>query len=285
MLQPGFFDLAQRYDQLSDAGDPLVKLNEVVDWEGFRPILEGQLMKERKSNAGRKPYDCVLMFKILVLQSLYNLSDHQIEYQIRDRLSFMRFLGLEIESRIPDEKTVWLFREQLTKGKALPVLFKSFNAFLERSGFKAESGQIIDASIVEVPKQRNNGGHNKEIKEHNRAPKEWETQPSKLRQKDIDARWTKKNYQSYYGYKDHIEVDTKHKLIREFAVSPACESDTHYFEELLDPTNKDKKVWADKTYHSAKSKNPGCNIEISLFMRVGLNLRLSITTLITNADP
>jgi len=77
------------------------------------------MRKARKSNAGRPPYDYVLMFKILVLQSLYNLSDNKIEFQIRDRLSFMRFLGLSLEDDVPDEKTLWTFRERLVQSKAI----------------------------------------------------------------------------------------------------------------------------------------------------------------------
>ena len=101
-MQPGFFDLDERYQQLEKLGDPLPKLAEVVDWEGFRSVLEKVYQKERKSNAGRKPYDVVLMFKVLVLQHFYNLADEQTEYQIRDRYSFCRFLGLTPEGKVPD---------------------------------------------------------------------------------------------------------------------------------------------------------------------------------------
>ena len=93
MREPGLFDTEIRIDELRRCGNPLEKLNEYIDWELFRPQLETIRNRKRKSNAGRKPYDVVLMFKILILQSLYNLSDHQMEYQIRDRLSFMNFLG------------------------------------------------------------------------------------------------------------------------------------------------------------------------------------------------
>src|SRR5690606_13531030 len=104
---------------------------------------------------GRKPYDVVAMFKILILQSLYNLSDHQIEFQVKDRLSFMNFLGLSLGDRVPDETTVWLFREQLKAAELIDPLFEQFEAFLNEAGFQAQKGQIIDASIVPAPKQRN----------------------------------------------------------------------------------------------------------------------------------
>jgi IS5 family transposase len=95
--QPGFFDIAERTAKLTHLGDPLVGLNGQISWEAFRPDLNRVHDKERKSNAGAKPIDVVLMFKVLILQQLHNLSDDRIEYQIRDRLSFMRFLGLELK--------------------------------------------------------------------------------------------------------------------------------------------------------------------------------------------
>lgn len=115
MKQSGLFDMEFRMRKIDSNGDPLKRLNELVDWELFRPVLQKIREKKRKSNAGRKPFDVVLMFKILILQSLYNLSDDATEAQILDRLSFMRFLGLSIGDRVPDAKTIWLFREELKK--------------------------------------------------------------------------------------------------------------------------------------------------------------------------
>jgi len=107
MSQMGFFDIANRYAGLDAKNDPLAKIDAVVRWEDFRPPLEAVWRApagERKSAAGRKPWDAVLMFKAIVLCALYNLSDDQVEYQTRDRLSFMRFLGLGLEDRVPDAK-------------------------------------------------------------------------------------------------------------------------------------------------------------------------------------
>jgi hypothetical protein len=92
MGQIGFFDVAKRYADLDAKNDPLSRIDEVVRWETFRPRLEAAWRRppeERKSLAGRKPWDAVLMFKAIVLCELYNLSDDQVEYQLRDRLSFM----------------------------------------------------------------------------------------------------------------------------------------------------------------------------------------------------
>jgi transposase, IS5 family len=247
MMQTGLFDWDIRFRQLDAGGDPLPKLKKLVDWERFRPELEAVRDKERKSNAGRKPFDVVLMFKVLVLQSLYNLSDEKIEFQIRDRISFMRFLDLSLGDAVPDEKTIWLFREQLTEAGLIKRLFEEFEAFLGEKGFSARKGQIIDASIVEAPRQRNSREENRQIKE-GQTPEDWSEQ--KKRQKDTDARWTKKNGQNHYGYKNHINVDVKHKLIRDYEVTPASVHDSQVFEGLLDEDNSSRDVWADSAYRS-----------------------------------
>ena len=246
----GFFDIQFRLEDLTQNGDPLVQLNERVDWEMFRPELEKIRQKERKSAAGRKPYDVVLMFKILVLQSLYNLSDDAVEYQVRDRLSFMRFLGLGLGDRVPDAKTIWLFREQLGQAKLVRRLFKKFDRYLREQGFQARKGQIVDASIVSVPVQRNSRDENKQIKD-GAVPKEWSE--AKRRQKDTHARWSARPKQQKFGYKNHIAIDTKHKFIRDFAVTDAAVHDSRVFSELLDDTNTSRDVWADSAYHSEQN--------------------------------
>ncbi len=208
MKQSGLFDMEFRMRKIDSNGDPLKRLNELVDWELFRPVLQKIREKKRKSNAGRKPFDVVLMFKILILQSLYNLSDDATEAQILDRLSFMRFLGLSIGDRVPDAKTIWLFREELKKAGIFLDLFVKFDRFLKANGFEAKKGQIVDATIVSVPKQRNKRKENEKIKS-GKEIKEWSD--NKRRQRDVDARWTKKNGKAYFGYKNHISVDVKNK--------------------------------------------------------------------------
>lgn len=252
MMQTGFFDWHERFKKLNKNGDPLVKLNQVVDWEVFRKPLEKIRDKKRKSNAGAKPYDVVRMFKILIIQSLYNLSDDRIEFQILDRISFMRFLDLSLGDRVPDAKTIWLFREQITEAGLIKPLFKQFDDYLRDNGFLAQKGQIIDASIVEAPRQRNSREENKRIKQSD-IPEEWDE--PKRRQKDTDARWTKKNGQNYYGYKNHICVDVKHKLIRDYDVSDAAVHDSQVFEQLIDKSNSSRDVYADSAYRSEGSIN------------------------------
>ena len=242
-----FFDIEFRLEELDKAGDPLTKLNEVVEWESFRDELETIREDDRKSNAGRKPFDAVLMFKILILQSLYNLGDDSIEYQIRDRISFMRFLGLSLGDRVPDAKTIWLYREQLGKAGLVDKMFKKFDRQLRDKGFTAKRGQIIDAPIVSAPKQRNSREENCMIKEGD-IPEDWNE--AKLQQKDTDAKWVKKNGRNYFGYKNHISIDAKHKFIRKYKVTDAAVHDSNVFEELLDKKNSSRDVYADSAYRS-----------------------------------
>lgn len=247
MMQTGFLDWQIRFKQLDKAGDPRGELQDLVDWKLFRTDLEPVRDKERKSSAGRKPFDVVLMFKVLILQSLYNLSDDQTEFQIRDRLSFMRFLGLSLGDAVPDAKTIWLFREQLTEAGLTETVFRRFDTFLDDNGFSARKGQIVDASIVPVPRQRNTREENRRIKGGD-IPEDWSDH--KKRQKDTDARWTQKNGQNHYGYKNHIDVDVKHKLIRSYEVTSASVHDSQVFETLLDEDNSSRDVWADSAYRS-----------------------------------
>jgi IS5 family transposase len=180
-----------------------------VAWEDFRADIEAateRTPEDGKSNAGRRPYDAILKFKVLVLQSLYNFSDEQTEFMIRDRLSFMRFLDLGLADPVPDATTIWLFREALVDAHLVDKLFDRFGQHLQAKGYIARGGQIVDATIVSAPRQRNTKEENEAIKT-GETPKEWEKQPTKLAQKDVDARWTKKNDESFYGYKNHIGVD------------------------------------------------------------------------------
>lgn len=249
----GLFDLDIRFGRLDRRhGDPLSKLDKVIDWEFFRPSLESVFKKERKSNAGAKGFDKVMMFKCLILQSLYNLSDESLEFQILDRLSFTRFLSIDIGGKVPDATTIWRFREELTNAGIVDELFKKFDYFLCDNGFQAKKGQIVDASIVNAPKQRNSRDENKLIKQGN-IPDNWSA--PKKHQKDTNARWVKKNGKSYFGYKNHISVDVGYKLIRSYNVTDAAVHDSQVFEELLDAQNSSRDVWADSAYRSEEKLN------------------------------
>ena len=252
MGQLGFFNVDDRYDALDAKGDPLAKLDQIIPWEQFRPQLEAVWAtpeEERKSPAGRKPWDAIVIFKGLILGVLYNLSDEQIEYQIRDRLSFSRFCGTGIEGRVPDATTFWLYREQLTRAGAIAELFQAFDHYLASQGYRASGGQIVDASIVSVPIQRNSRRENESLKQ-DLIPSEWVFNPAKLAQKDLDARWTKKHGKSHYGYKNHITIDRRHKLVRSYAVTDAAVHDSQVIDQLLDSPNTSPDVWADRAYRS-----------------------------------
>lgn len=241
----GLFDMEERLMKLTEVKDPLVKLKQRVNWEQFRPILEGALRKEAKGKGGRPPFDYVLMFQILILQRYYNLSDDQAEFQILDRMSFMRFLGLKISDKVPDSKTIWHFREGLTKSGVIEKLFEKFLESLNAAGLILHEGSIVDASFVEVPKQRNNRDENKEIKE-GKTPADWDDK--KKAQKDVDARWTKKNNETFYGYKSHVKADAKSKIITKYEVTSAEVHDSQVLEQMLDTADADKLLYGDSAY-------------------------------------
>jgi IS5 family transposase len=187
--------------------------------------------------------------RVLVLQDFYKLSDDQTEFQIRDRYSFCRFLGLAAEGRVPDAKTIWLFRERVKQARLIEKLFDEVLVQIEMAGLTARKGQIVDAALVPVPKQRNSRDENDRIKA-GEVPEDWPQ--NKRRQKDVQARWTKKHGKSHYGYKNHISIDRQHKVIRKYTVTSAEVHDSQVFETLLDDDNSSADVWADSAYRSAE---------------------------------
>ena len=243
----GFWDQDFRLSKLSQLGDPLEKLNKGVDFELFRSTLEDGLSKEAKGPGGRPPYDYVMMFKIIILQRYFNLSDEQAEFQINDRMSFMRFLDLTIADDVPDSRTIWDFREKLTDLGLVEELFALFLKELERLNLIVNEGKIIDASFVEVPRQRNKREENEQIKE-GIIPERFEANPHVKAQKDTDARWVKKNNISYFGYKDHAKLDAGSKIIVKYKVTDASVHDSQATEELLDENDKGEDFYADSAY-------------------------------------
>jgi IS5 family transposase len=243
----GFWDQDFRLSKLSKLGDPLERLSKGIDFEMFRALLETRLSKLGKAPGGRPPYDYVLMFKVLILQRYYNLSDDQIEFQVNDRLSFMRFLDLTISDDIPDSRTVWNFREQITNLGIVEELFELFLEKLSTLGLILNEGKIVDASFVEVPRQRNKRFENDQIKSGN-GSELWNDQPKKKRQKDIDARWTKKNKDTFFGYKNHVKEDGKSKIITKYKVTSAEVHDSQAIDYLLDEHDNGEPFYADSAY-------------------------------------
>ena len=250
----GFFDEQFSIERLSEIGNPLEAISEVVDFEMFRKTLETNLLNtNKKNNAGARPYDIVMMFKIMILQRYYGLGDKQIEYQIIDRKSFKKFLGLESGDKVPYEKTVWAFREHLTKIGLVEVLYEQFRDFLGTRGLIFNEGQMVDASFTVAPRQRNTREENEKIKA-GQGDELWNDSPSKKCHKDIDARWTEKNGEKFYGYKSHAKVDAKSKLITNYIVTDASVHDSQALDNLLDETDAGQDLYADSAYTGEKQE-------------------------------
>jgi transposase, IS5 family len=267
--QPGFFDVEERLAGLSAKGDGLERLSAVVDFELFRPELERAVPRADRSQGGRPPFDHVLMFKVLILQTQNNLGDERTEFYLRDRLTWMRFLGLGLGDPVPDANTIWTFREALTRAGAIERLFELFDRQLRATGYLAMSGQLVDASIVAAPKQRNTRAEKQALKE-GRVPEDWQSKPAKLRQKDRDARWTVKYTKArpredgqpqvdlaipLFGYQNHVSADRRHRLIRKWQVTDAAAHAGSRLKDLLDPTDTASDVWADSAYRSKKNED------------------------------
>ncbi len=123
------------------------KLERILDWEAFLALLGSVCKNSDPSKSGRPPCDAVLMFKVLVLQHLFNLNDDQTEFQIRDRYSFYRFLGLSSEDKVPNVKTVWVYRKCLKERGLVDKLFSELLIQIDAAGFSVCKGQIVDAAI------------------------------------------------------------------------------------------------------------------------------------------
>jgi IS5 family transposase len=243
--QAGIFDEQFKFERISELGDPLEKLNAAVNWELFRYTLDKHLDKEAKGPGGRPGYDYIMMFKILILQEHFGLSDERMEFQLTDRFSFMRFLGLRSCDKVPDSNTIWTFRERLTEDDVVKQLFDRFDKELNKQGLIVNKGKIIDATITEVPVQRNSRSENKEIKEGS-IPEDWSEK--KQSHKDTDARWTKKNNDDYFGYKNHVKVDGKSKFIDDYCVTTASVHDSIGAVSLLAKKDKGQPLHADSAY-------------------------------------
>lgn len=249
-LSMGFFDEVEQLEKLSKLKDPLEKLNTTIDFEIFRATLNTIYEKtDRKSEAGAKGYDYVLMLKIIIVQRLYNLSDEQMEFQLNDRLTFKRFVGLDFSHTVPDTNTIWRFKEKLKENDNERKLFDLFYKQVEAHHLIVSEGKLVDASFHEVPRQRNTREENKTLKAGS-IPEEWEEEKNKhkLPHKDTDARWTKKNNQLYYGYKNHIKADLGSKLIDSYTVSDASVHDSQALEILLNEKDKGQALYADSAY-------------------------------------
>lgn len=244
-VKTSLFAAEEREEKLDRKGDLLQVLGKHVDFAALSAELDKVAPRPANAQGGRPPYPTELMLRILVLQHLYNLSDDAMEYQLLDRLSFQRFCDLRHSSTIPDAKTLWVFRERIRPAGGAEALFAGVQEQLQQQGYLARGGQIVDATLIEAPKQHFRKAE-KEVLDQQAIPVDWK--PAQRRQKDTDASWTKKHGKSYHGYKLSISADRKYKFIRKQVVSTAKEHDTRHFEQVLDTSNTSRDVWADKGY-------------------------------------
>jgi IS5 family transposase len=249
-MQASFFDIEVCYARLA-AKDHLLKLDAVINWSGLRALMAEVPFDSEAGKRGRPPLCGLMMAKIMILQACNNLSDEMTEFLINDRLSFKRFLGISVNEKSPDAKTIWLWRERIKHGGLDEKIFSWFNNELNHAGFEAQGGQIVDASFV--PTHKPTGKHKKQLAE------EIPLTPRQMQQIDADATFTKKGNVSYHGYKDHITIDKKHKLIRNAEITTASLHDSQEFEDLLSvvgesASEEDKMVVADSAYKSAESE-------------------------------
>ena len=247
---PGLFDEFVQTLDVAAFATPLMRVGRMVEWRVFEPGIESAILSEARGPVGRPRFAPLLMFKVLVLQRLHGLADDATSFQITDRNSFRAFLGLTPGDAVPDGETIGDFRQALISAKAIESLFDIFLRHLqkEHGPALAKQGVMVDASFCEVPGQRNSREENARIKA-GEVPQAIEDRPKVKAHRDLDARWTKRNHEAYYGYKDHVKVDVKDKLILKAAVTPASVHDSQAFDELIEAG--DKVVYADSAYGSA----------------------------------
>lgn len=265
MRQAGLFGLSDHLQRLSANGDPLEELGRIIDFEAFRPVLDAALAYSDGTKGGRPPYDPVAMLKVLILAAQNNVSDARMEYLIRDRLSWLRFLGFDLGAPTPDANTIRLFRERLTEVGALDALFADFDRQLSERGYLAMGGQIVDATLVAAPKQRNTHDEKAAIKEGKTASEIWPDQPARAAQKDTDARWTLKFAKAKptadgkpgidiaipsFGYKSSISICRAFGFIRKGKTTDAARFDGRMLRDVVTNDNTASDVWADTAYRS-----------------------------------
>ena len=269
MRQSGLFGLSDQLKRLSDCGDPLETMGRVVNFEVFRPALDKALAYGDGARGGRPAYDPVAMFKVLILAAQNNVSDARMEFLIRDRLSWLRFLGFDLGAVTPDENMIRLFREKLMCAGALDALFAAFDRQLRSRGYLPMGGQIVDATLVAAPKQRNTAAEKAAIKEGKSAPEIWPDQPAKAAQKDIDARWTVKFAKARplpggrpginiaipsFGYKSSIAICRRYGFIRRGKVTDGARFDGRMLRDVVTNDNTASDVWADTAYRSQSNE-------------------------------
>ena len=245
-IKTGLFADEHHRKKIDTLGDPLVEIESYIDFPALAAEVDRVAPRPVSPQGGRPPYPTETMVRILVLKRLYNLSDEQMEYQRLDRMSYKRFCGLANAVNVPDRTTIWTFENRIGEAGA-EAIFAGVERQLLKAGYIARGGQIIDATLVPAPRQRNSRGENQLIKD-GAMPADWK--PAKRRQKDTDATWTKKHGKSHFGYKLSINVDKKYKVIRQIETGTASTHDSQHFDHVFDTSNTSRDVYAARGYTS-----------------------------------
>lgn len=224
------FALNEQYKHIRRLGDKLAEVESLIEWEAFRPIIS-QIYNTHTDQGGRPNTDEILLVKMLVLQSLYGLSDPEMERQANDRISFRKFLGFP--EKIPDHTTLWYFRERLIRSRKEQAIGDQLQTQIEVKGLKIRKGVIQDASFITA-----DPGH----KPADTPPGE----EAKTR-RSRDGTWAKKGKKSHFGYKLHIMMDKEHQLIRRMETTTASRHDGQ-----VDLSRKGETVYRDKGYFGVK---------------------------------
>ena len=224
--------LRKAYENVSKNGDKLAEVEKLIDWEAFRPIIQG-LYDNKGPQGGRPNIDEVVMVKLLVLQSWYGLSDPELERQANDRISFRRFLGFP--ERVPDSTTAWLFRERLVETGRDRLVWEELQRQLDEKGLRVKTGVVQDATFI-----TSDPGHARKD-----TPRGGEARTRRSR----DGTWAKKGSRSSFGYKLHTKSDVDLGLIRELETTPANVHDSR-----VDLSEEGEVVYRDKGYFGAEPR-------------------------------
>lgn len=206
----------------------LDRVSQLVEWAPFERLLEAL----RPGEAGRPPYPALSMFKGLLLQQWYGLSDPGLEEALLDRLSFRRFCGFALDQATPDETTICRFRQALSAAGLGVRLLEELNRQLDTKGLIVRTGTLIDATIVQAQVRAPGIGAGSGAKSS----------------ADPDADWTRKGGRSYFGYKAHMAVDQGSGLIRRAILTPARVNESEVADDLV--CGDEAAVYADKAYEN-----------------------------------
>jgi IS5 family transposase len=224
------YGLNEAYKRVARLGDKLAEIESLLDWEAFRPIV-GELYDNKSERGGRPNTDEVLMVKLLVLQQWHGLSDPELEKQVSDRLSFMKFLGFP--QSIPDFTTVWRFRDRLAETGRDQAIWEELQRQLDARGLRVRKGVVQDATFITA-----DPGHAKAD-----TPRGEEAKT----RRSADGTWMTKGSKSYFGYKVHSKVDTDFGLIRELETTTAAVHDSQ-----VDLSDEGEVVYRDRGYQGAE---------------------------------